>query len=169
MIKPLFDRMVAALNGSEQSLRAAMYGIMMSKLYGCELKVVYVVDTATLKQLELLKFFIAEESSRYERNLVADGERYLSYVADLARQKGVALSSELRRGAVWSELIRAANEFGARLILVGDKNVSDGTSPVGGVLRYHRISATNSEIVGSSECNVLVVKEREVEKLFRLA
>lgn len=168
MIKPLFNRIVVALNGSEQSLRAAMYGIMMSKLYGSDLKVVYVVDTATLKELELLKFFIAEESSRYEKNLVSDGERYLSYVVDLAKQKGVKLQTELKKGAVWSELIRAANEFEARLILVGDKKVS-GTGSIDKVLRYNKISSTNSEIIGSSECNVLVVKEAEIEKLFRLA
>ena len=167
MIKPLFDRIIVALNGSEQSLRAAMYGIMMSKLYGCELKIVYVVDTATLRQLELLKFFITEESSRYEKNLVADGERYLAYVSELAKQKGVKLTTELKKGAVWSELIRAANEFGARLILVGDKKVP-GKSSINS-LKYNKISATNSEIIGSSECNVMVVKEAEIEKLFKLA
>ncbi len=168
MIKPLFDRIIVALNGSEQSLRAAMYGIMMSKLYGCDLKIVYVVDTATLKQLELLKFFITEESSKYEKNLIADGERYLSYVVDLAKQKGVKPTTELKKGAVWSELIRSANEFGARLILVGDKKAS-GSNSVDNVLHYNKISATNSEIIGSSECNVLVVKEPEIEKLFKLA
>ena len=168
MIKSLFEKIIVAVNGSEQSLRAAMYGIMMSKLYKCSLKVVYVVDTATLKQLELLKFFITEESDKYEKNLVADGERYLSYVGELAKQKGVSLQGELKKGAVWSELIRSANDFGAKLILLGGKNAQN-SGRLGVGERRDRTSATNSEIIGSADCNVLVVNEPGIEKLFKLA
>lgn len=164
MIKPLFEKIIVAVNGSEQSLRAAMYGIMMSKMYKCEMKVVYVVDTDTLKQLELMKFFVTEESNRYEQNLVADGERYLSYVSDLAKQKSVKIQTELKKGAVWSELIRESKDFGADLILIGGRQSGGNSS-----LRHDKTSAINSEIIGSADCNVLVVKEPEIEKLFKLA
>ena len=64
MIKPLFQNVLVLVNGSESSIHAVQYGILMSKLYHCNLKAVYVVDTATLKQLTLSKFFVADESDR---------------------------------------------------------------------------------------------------------
>ena len=73
MIKPIFQKVLILINGSESSIHAAQYGILMAKLYRCTLKAVYVVDTATLKQLTLSKFFVAEESSEYEESLTADG------------------------------------------------------------------------------------------------
>ena len=75
MIKPLLQKLVVAVNGSEQSLNAAMYAIMFAKQYKCDLKVVYVVDTATLKQLELSNFFIPDESARYKARLESDGQK----------------------------------------------------------------------------------------------
>jgi len=63
MIKPIFQKVLILMNGSESSVHAVQYGILMSKLYHCTLKAVYVVDTATLKQLTLTKIFVIEESS----------------------------------------------------------------------------------------------------------
>ena len=78
MIKPIFQKVLVLINGSQASIHAAQYGMLMAKLYHCALKAVYVVDVATLKQLTLSKFFVAEESSEYESSLTADGNRYLS-------------------------------------------------------------------------------------------
>ena len=89
MIKPLFQNVLVAVNGSEASLHAAMYGIMMAKQYKLKLKAVFVVDTATLKQLTLSQLFVAEESAGYESNLSTDGNHSLRYIEDLAKQKGV--------------------------------------------------------------------------------
>ncbi|MBQ0052410.1 MAG: universal stress protein [Treponema sp.] len=168
MIKPLIQKVVVAVNGSEQSIHAAMYGIMLAKQYKFELKAVYVVDSATLKQLELSKFFLAEEAERYAKNLNSDGERYLKYVAELAKQKDVKIETELRSGAIWSELIKSAEDYKADLILLGGKEHGSNAS-MNSVLRHDKISATNSEIIGSSNCNVLVVRKPEIEKLFKLA
>jgi len=167
MLKSLIQKTVVAVNGSEQSLRAAMYAIMYAKQYNCELKVVYVVDSATLKQLELSKFLIPEESARYLNNLNADGNRYLAYVKKLADEKKVKIETELRTGAVWSELIKASEEYEADLIFLGGKKAENGS--LRSVLKHDKISSTNSEIVGSANCNVLVVKENDIEKLFKLA
>ena len=87
MIRPLYRNVLVLINGSESSIQAAKYGILMSKLYRCKLKAIYVVDTATLKQLTLNKFFVSEESKEYESSLTSDGQRYLQYVEDLAKSK----------------------------------------------------------------------------------
>ena len=119
MIKPLFQRVVVAYNGSVSSLHAVMYAILMAKLYHCQVKVVFVVDTATIRQLTISKFMVKEEGDEIEGNLKSDGERNLEYVIKLAKSKGVRIDTELRSGAVWSEVITSADEYDADLILLG--------------------------------------------------
>ncbi|MBP3771497.1 MAG: universal stress protein [Treponema sp.] len=167
MIKPLIQKVVVAVNGSEQSIHAAMYGILLSKQYKCELKAIYVVDTSTLKQLTMSKFFYEEESRHYEQRLEDDGKRYLSYLEKLAKEKDVKISTELKKGAIWSELIKAADDFGASLILLGGKEHPNDTAQ--NSVRHDKISVTNAEIIGSASCNVLVVREPDIEKLFKIA
>jgi nucleotide-binding universal stress UspA family protein len=151
MVKPLFQNILVAINSSETSIHAAQYAILMAKSYRCNIKAVYVVDTATLKQLTLSKFFVPEESAEYEQNLIQDGTRYLEYVASLGAQKGVKIETELRKGAIWTEVIAAAEDIKANLILLD----SGATS--------------NSAIIANTPCSVLVVWEKQIEQLFKLA
>ena len=118
MIKPLFQRVVVAYNGSVSSLHAVMYAMLMAKLYHCQVKVVFVVDPATIRQLTISKFMVKEEGDEIEGSLKSDGERNLEYVIKLAKSKGVRIDTELRSGAVWSEVITSAAEYDADLILL---------------------------------------------------
>ncbi len=167
MIKPLFQKAIVAVNGSDQSLHAAMYGIMMASQYKIELEAVYVVDSATIKQLEMSRIFFAEEAQHYETSLKKDGEKYLNYVSDLALQKKVKISTRLCEGAVWSEVLKAADEFKADLILLGGKE--HGNASIRSIVHHDKASAINTEIIGSANCNVLVVRKPEIDKLFNLA
>jgi nucleotide-binding universal stress UspA family protein len=90
-MKPLISNIVVVITGSDASILAAKYAIVMAKTYHCKLTAVYVVDIATIRQLTLSKIFIQEESTEYERSLEANGERYLSFVEELARAKGVRI------------------------------------------------------------------------------
>ncbi|MBR4323366.1 universal stress protein [Treponema sp.] len=167
MIKPLIQKVIVAVNGSEQSIHAAMYGILLSKQYECDLKAVYVVDTSTLKQLTMSRIFYEEESRNYEKRLEDDGKRYLTYLEKLAAEKGVKIETELKKGAIWSELIKAAEDFGANMILLGGKEQPNDTAQ--NTVRHDKISATNAEIIGSASCNVLVVRQSNIEKIFKIA
>lgn len=162
MIRPLFRNVLVLINGSESSIQAAEYGILMSKLYRCNLKALYVVDTATLKQLTLSKFFVSEESREYEASLTADGERYLKYVEDLGRAKGVKIQTELKSGSIWTETISSANSMEADLILLGghDSNTKD---------KKDLLSTTYKEILINAPCSVLLVREKMIDQLYKLA
>ena len=164
MIKPLFQRVLVAVNGSESSLHAAMYGIMMAKVYHCHLKAVYVVDTATIKQLTLSKFLVQDESYATEAGLTSDGDRNLTYILNLAKSKGIKIDVELRKGAVWSEVVTAADEYKADLILVGGRARTETSTII-----HDETSMENRSIIGSAHCSVLVVKEKFIEQLFKLA
>ncbi|MDR3129914.1 MAG: universal stress protein [Treponema sp.] len=159
MSRPIFSHIIAAVTGSDASIIAAKYAIVMAKQYRCRLSAVYVVDTATIRQLTLSKIFIQEESQEYERSLEANGDRYLSFVEELARAKGIKIERDIRRGAVYTEIIQAAGERKADLIVLGgwekDRNARD------------IISNSYREIMVNAKCSVLLVKEPSVDQIYK--
>jgi nucleotide-binding universal stress UspA family protein len=161
MIKPLLSNLVVAVSGSDASVLAAKYAIIMAKQYRCRLSAVYVVDTATIRQLALSKIFIQEESLDYERSLEANGERYLSFVEELARAKGIKLERELRKGAVYTEILAVADEKKADLIILGGWEKDRSPRDI--------ISHSHREIMVSAKCSVFLVKEPLVDQLYKQA
>ncbi|MCR5763651.1 MAG: universal stress protein [Treponema sp.] len=164
MIKSLFQKVVVAYNGSKSSLHAVMYAILMAKCYKCQVKVVSVVDTATIKQLMLTKFVIDEEGSRFSESLESDAKRNLDFALGLAKSKGVKIETEIRRGSVWSEIIVSADDFKADLILLGGSDNSNSMSSI----NRDVVSMQQSEIIGSAHCSVLVVRQNHIEQLFKI-
>ena len=159
MTKSLFSNIIVAVTGSDASILAAKYAIVMAKTYRCRLSAVYVVDTDTIRQLTLNKIFVQQESQDYEVSLEANGERYLSFVEELARVKGVKIAKELRRGAVHTEILAAADEKKADLIIMGgwerDRSAQDIFS------HAHR------EVMLNAACSVLLVKEPDIDQIYK--
>ncbi|MGA2977696.1 MAG: universal stress protein [Spirochaetia bacterium] len=158
-MKDLLQTVVVAVSGSEASIQAAKYGIALAKCYRCRLLAVYVVDTATLKELLLSKIFVEDESAEYEKGLEQNGRRYLNYVVELAAKKGIEVEKLLRKGAISTEIVEAAEDNHADLILLGgfeDK----------GILR-DALSRQHREIMKHAKCSILVVKEPDIESLYR--
>ena len=167
MIKPLVKNVLVAVNGSQSSIHAAMYGIILAKQYHFNLKFVYVVDTATLKRLTIGKFLVQEECADFETSLHADGEKYLNYVAELAKKKGVKVETELREGSVWVEVVKAADSFGAKLILLGGH--PSRYAVTGKVHDDSNVfSRTDKDIILNANCSTLIVYEPKIEDLFRI-
>ncbi len=165
MIKPLFQKVIVAYNGSQSSLHALMYAILMAKQTGCRVKVIYVVNTEALKTLSAAKILLKDECETSLAEVESDGKKKLAYCEKLGRQKGIKIETELRYGAVWSELIMAADDWQANLILLGGTSgLTEFTNLV-----YTKLSRQNSEIIGSAHCNVMVVKEPYIEQLFKMA
>lgn len=162
MIKPLFQNILVMVNGTDASINAVRYAILMSKLYRCRVYAVYVVDTATIKQLTLNRIFIEEESREYEKSLEENGKRYLSYVDDIGKSKGVRIETELRRGAIWSEVVTMADEKKIDAILLGGM---ESQAPD----QKEIMSSSYKSIMLNARCSVLIVKEKMIEQLFKLA
>jgi len=160
-MKPLFTNIVVAITGSDSSILAAKYAIVMAKAYHCKLWAVYVVDTATIKQLQLSRIFVQEESQEYERSLQANGERYLSFVEELAHAKGVKVEKIIRSGTIYTEILAVAGEKKADMILFGgwekDRNPRDILSP------------NCREIMINAKCSVLYVKEPGIDQIYKQA
>jgi nucleotide-binding universal stress UspA family protein len=161
MIKPPISNIVVAITGSDASILAAKYAIVLAKAYRCKMTAAYVVDTATIRQLTLSKIFIQEESQEYEKSLTSNGERYLSFVEELARAKGVRIDREIRQGAVYTEILTVADDRKADLIILGgwekDRNARD------------IISQAHREIMVNAKCSVLLVKEPGIDQIYKQA
>jgi nucleotide-binding universal stress UspA family protein len=150
---------VTGITGSDASILAAKYAIVMAKNYHCQLSMVYVVDTATIKQLALSKIFVQDESIEYEKSLETNGERYLAFVEELAQAKGIKIKKEIRKGAVFTELLAVAEDSDADLIVMGgwekDRNARD------------IIGNAHREILFNAKCPVLIVKRPDIDQVYK--
>ncbi len=167
-MKALFKNVIVAVNGSQSSIQAAMYSIIMAKKYSFSLKFVYVVDTATMEFLDKCNFLISSEVSSYEEELRQNGKNYLEYVTKLAKSKGVLASSELRTGSVCSEIIKVAEDSEADLIILGGHD-SSGTIVEKASARRSVALTNRYELITYARCPVLVVHKPDVESLFKIS
>jgi nucleotide-binding universal stress UspA family protein len=140
---------------------AAKYAIVMAKFYHCKLTAVYVVDTATIRQLTMSKIFVQQESMEYEKSLEENGTRYLAFIEELAKSKGIKIEKELRKGTVYTEILLEAEEKDADLIILGGWEKNRSTRDI--------IGHSHHEIMANAKCSVLLVKDPDIDMIFRNA
>ena len=158
-MKPLINHVLVATSGSDASINAAKYAIILAKQYKCKLSAIYVVDTATLRELLISRIFVEEESKEYQHSLEANGHRYLNFTEELAIKKGVKIDKILKSGAIYTEILKTADEIGAELIILGgweeNRDVRD------------LITHAQKEVLLNAKCSVLVVKEHNIEAIYK--
>ena len=164
MGKSFFKKIIVAVNGNQSSIHTAMYAIMMARNYNISLKFVYVIDTATIKYLSMNKFIISEEKTEFEEQLKIDGENCINYVVHLAKSKGVTPEQEVRCGGVFTEIIKAAEEFDADLILLGGNDQDVNKKGI----KYSVLSRDQSEVLANSKCPVMIVQKPGIEDQFKI-
>ena len=156
MARTFFKKILVAVNGHKNSIHTAMYAIMMARTYSLALKIIYVVDTDTIKYLEMNNLLLSEEKNDFMNQLTKDGVNSLSYAASLARSKGVNAETELLSGAVFGQIVKAAEGFSADLILIGGNE------------KKAMLSREQNEILVNAPCPVLIVQEPDIEAEFKI-
>jgi nucleotide-binding universal stress UspA family protein len=101
-------------DGSEYSIRAAELAINIAKMLDAQVMIVYVIDTVVLDQIE--KVTRREDA---EQELKQDGERYIAYILNLAKQEGVKAASLLAKGKPFEQIVHLAKGLGVDLIVMG--------------------------------------------------
>ena len=149
MTRPIRKIMVY-VDGSEQSITAAQYAIVLAKSLGAELCALYVVDTRALAELVKSRIFLEAEQEEYRRDLDGDASRYLNHVRELARRKGISVTTEKSSGAVHVEIKAKITELGIDLLVIGE--ISQ--------IRRRRDELYNEteRAMRSAQCPVLVAK-----------
>ena len=147
------------VDGSEGCIAAAQYAIILSKTMGAELWALYVVNVSLLKELVKAKIFVRIEEMDYEQDLEQDGKRYLNYISELARVKGVEIKTELIKGVVNKEVVDRIGHWRIDLLVMGELEPVRSRTDT-----YH----DEAELIfRKAKCSVLVVKDVDhVERIY---
>jgi nucleotide-binding universal stress UspA family protein len=146
-------KIMAYIDGTEQSITAAQYAICLAASSGAELIAQYVVNTKAVEDLLKARIFLQDEQIEYERDMEADATRYLDYVGNLAAKKGVSIIKKHSKGNVHKVIVDAVRENNVDLLIIGELS---------------RIGSRRDEFYDESEqamrgvpCSVLIVKDQE--------
>lgn len=153
------ERVMVYIDGSEESLIACEYAILLAKSTGAELLAAYVVNTRALTDLVRTRIFLADEEEEYSRDLEEDARRYLSHAERIAGQKGVEIETIKASGSVHQEIVRLIDEREVDLLVLGEL----------AHVRSRRDEFYNEaeRAMRSARCSVLIVKDEDrVEDLF---
>lgn len=162
MQKEFLKKVLVAVNGSESSIHAAMYAIMMSSTYKINMKALYVIDSATIKALSRKKILIHDEAVEYESDLETEGKNCLEYIKGLAGSKGLEIETVLRRGKVCKEIIKESVDYESDLIIMGGEEKKNRDY----ITSRNVISEHRNEILSLAECPVLLVNKPEIQTEF---
>ncbi len=148
-----FKNILVYVDGSEASISAAMYAIILAESTGASLTAVYIINTRALSDLVTAHIFIKSEEAEYQQDLEKDADRYLKHVSKLAAGKGLEISTLKLSGSVNKEIKNIIKEDNFDLLVIG------GVSQI----RSRRDEFYNEadRAMRSVSCPVLVVKEDE--------
>jgi nucleotide-binding universal stress UspA family protein len=152
--QPSFKRVLVAVDGSENSMRAAKLAVDMAKKYGAELIVLHVIPTihyalSVTAPSATLPPGVYEEYQAYER---ATGESLVRSTVDLAKAAGVPVRSDVQEphGSIVEGITDYALGEHVDLIVIGTRGLSGFKKLV--------IGSVSSGVVSHAYCSVLVVR-----------
>ncbi len=147
-MEPLFRYILVPIDGSEPSLVSVQMALRIVELCpDCQITVLHVIDKLVLN--ELVRFSKRSEEE-VEAELAEQGRRYLALAQKDAERKGVAAQCQSRRGDPFEEVIAAAKDLRADLIIMGHTG-RRGTSRV-------LIGSVTQRVLDYAPCPVLVIK-----------
>ena len=132
-------------DGSDNSFRAAEYGVSIAKMLGAQIMVVYVLDEVVLEQISRVS-----EREEVERELKSDGQRYINYVLNLAEKEGVKAASIIAKGRPFEQIVHIAKGLKMDLIVMGTFGLRGSDRIL--------IGSVAERVIEYSSCPVLVIK-----------
>jgi len=140
----IYQNIVITTDGSEKNISAVIEGLMIARLTGACVKVIFVID------MKPLYSGVAEESygdiyDSYEK----DGKDALQNIRDLAGD--LKIETYLLSGKPATEIVRFAKENETDLLIVG----TQGKSGLGKMI----LGSVAENVVRTAPCSVLVVRK----------
>jgi len=143
----VFRHVLAATDGSANSVQAARLAFHMVHLCGAKLTLIYVVNSAVLSEIARLG---ANQREEVRHELRENGRHYLDHLEALAKESGLTVGRVLCEGTPWEEIVAAAETKGVDLIVLGHVGQH---SP-----RRMLIGSVAERVVEFARCPVLIVK-----------
>jgi nucleotide-binding universal stress UspA family protein len=154
-----FSSILVYVDGSEGAFDAARLAVVLARRSGARLCALAVLNARALGDLVQARIFLEAERDEYRRDLAADCGRYLRYVAELGRRKGLEVEELNASGTVSAEIKAALLARGADLLVVGE------TAQVRS--RRDELYDEVDRAVRSAPCSVLVAKgEDRIQELY---
>ena len=141
----MYKKILVAVDGSDISRKTLKVAIDEAKVWGSDLIAVYVLETGMFEDIP------ADQKMEYIRNLFEQqGNNVFEYAEDLGREAGVKVDTIFKEGHAGIEIINAAGETGADLIVLG----SHGRSDIEKIL----LGSASAHVVHHSAVSTLVVR-----------
>ena len=153
------ERMMVYIDGTEESLTAVEYAVLLASSNRTDLVACYVVNTRAIGELVRTRIFLESEQEEYSRDLEADADRYLNHARRVAESRDVTMKTIKRRGSIHQEILKVVEEEEIDLLILGEL----------AHVRSRRDEFYNEaeRAMRSVRCSVLIVKDEErVASLF---
>jgi len=144
----LFSRILVGLDGSDYSLRALDFAIDLAKKYQSQLVLVHVV----MRQIYAINPPEAGilAGTAIVRELETEGKTILTQGEEKVKAQGLPVEARLRQGVPAEELLRAAADEKADLMVLGSRGLSQ--------VRAFLLGSVSDKVSHHAKCPILIVR-----------
>jgi len=144
----LFSRILVGLDGSDYSLRALDFAIDLAKKYQSQLVLVHVV----MRQIYTINPPEAGilAGTAIVRELETEGKTILTQGEEKVKAQGLPVEARLRQGVPAEELLRAAADEKADLMVLGSRGLSQ--------VRAFLLGSVSDKVSHHAKCPTLIVR-----------
>lgn len=153
MSKAPYKSILVYLDGSEGSMTAAMYAILLASFSKASLHAVYVVNTKALGDLVRSRIFVDQEKTEFLEDLKKDAQRHIRHTERLAASKDVAIVTEALEGSPHKEIVSYIKDHDIDLLVLGSINAIRS--------RRDELTSENDRMLRTSPCPVVVVRDSD--------
>jgi nucleotide-binding universal stress UspA family protein len=118
MMMPI-ERIMVYLDGSEASILAVRYAIVVAARLGAEIHALSVLNTRALSDLVQAHIFLESEREEYRNELLNDGMRYLNHAVEMGKRKGVVVHRQSVQGSIAAAIQDKIAELHVDLFVMG--------------------------------------------------
>jgi len=144
----LFSRILVGLDGSDYSLRALDFAIDLAKKYQSQLVLVHVV----MRQIYAINPPEAGilAGTAIVRELETEGKTILTQGEEKVKAQGLPVEARLRQGVPAEELLRAAADEKADLMVLGSRGLSQ--------VRAFLLGSVSDKVSHHAKCPTLIIR-----------
>jgi nucleotide-binding universal stress UspA family protein len=148
------ERILLAVDGSDNSKRASKAAITLAKVFGAELSVVHVIPTLSYFSVGVVG--ISSTTNNYYKQYYEitenQGKHWIDDILSEARVDGVKAQGEILRptSSIAYSILRKAEKDNSDLIVIGTRGL--------GGFKKLLLGSVSSGVIGHSKCNVLIIK-----------
>jgi len=150
----VIKKILVAIDGSENSVKALDFALEMCEKYDANLKVVNVAESPAISAVPQDTTTISPESMIvFSKDLDQMHQEILKKALDHAQKvkPNIAITAKLREGVVASEIVAEAKESASDIVVIGHKGV-------GKVKELLGLGGSSEKVAHLAHCPVVIVR-----------